>query len=304
MMAWTYIIFIDILGYQEVANEISSQTNLDSSYVMQSFLRDPLTRAIVKFGNAVSLRYFADNFLVFTNNLETVFGIIYEVSRLAIPFNTPKLVPFEVAVGVTDLNTNFDPIDQDETVRFLKLDLLDYYKKYYKQEKGYSIKDTFVVITTDFFQVLSQDRRYLCKKVIHTNGNGQRIEFYSAELKMMQDVSGRSINDIAKIEKFLRKIRDDGPWTNFEVKTLIFRDVTIGKWITQFISVKLLDDSTTENSVLTNSLIVIHKVYDINELSAFLNSLIINGAFQISGFPTASLEEINEMMEYYFCGYV
>jgi hypothetical protein len=87
------------------------------------------------------------------------------------------------------------------------------------------------VITTDF-QVLSQDRRYLCKKVIHTNGNGQRIEFYSAELKMMQDVSGRSINDIAKIEKFLRKIRNDGPWTNFEVKTLIFRDVTIGKWIT------------------------------------------------------------------------
>lgn len=121
-MARTYIIFIDILGYQEVANEISSQTNLDSSYVRQSFLRDPLTRAIVKFGNAVSLRYFSDDFLVFTNNLETVFGIIYEVSRLAIPFNTPKLVPFEVAVGVTDLNTNFDPIDQDETVRFLKLD--------------------------------------------------------------------------------------------------------------------------------------------------------------------------------------
>jgi hypothetical protein len=304
MMARTYIIFIDILGYQEVANEISSQTNLDSSYVRQSFLRDPLTLAIVKFGNAVSLRYFTDNFLVFTNNLETVFGIIYEVSRLAIPFNTPKLVPFEVAVGVADLNTNFDPIDQDETVRFLKLDLLDCYKKYYKQEKGYSIKDTFVVITTDFFQVLSQDRRYLCKKVIYTNGNGQRIEFYSAELKMMQDVSGRSFNDIAKIEKFLKKIRDDGPWTNFEVKTLIFRDVTIGKWIAQFIYVKLLDDSTTENSVLTNSLIVIHKVYDISELSAFLNSLIINGAFQISGFPTASLEEINEMMEYYFCGYV
>jgi hypothetical protein len=53
-----------------------------------------------------------------------------------------------------------------------------------------------------------------------------------------------------------------------------------------FIYVILLNDSTTENSVLTNSLIVIHTVYDISELSAFLNSLIINGAFQISGFPT------------------
>ena len=93
-----------------------------STQLFKSFLRDPLTRAIVKFCNAVSLRYFTDDFLVFTNNLETVFGIIYEVSRLAIPFNTPKLVPFEVAVGVTDLNTNFDPIDQDETVRFLKWD--------------------------------------------------------------------------------------------------------------------------------------------------------------------------------------
>ena len=40
------------------------------------------------------------------------------------------------------------------------------------------------------------------------------------------------------------------------------------------------------------------------KLSAFLKSLTINGAFQISGFPTASLEEINEMMEYYFCGYI
>lgn len=280
----TYILFIDILGYQKLAEEISSKTDFETSHLRRFYFRDPLDQALYKFHNSINYRQLTDNFLVFVYDLETVFEIIGEVSKLSIPFKNPIPIPLEIGLAKAELDEDFDPIDQDETIGILKMDLPKYYKEYYRKNNDKRITSTFIVITKDFYESLSEDRRLLCKKIDYTDEKGKEIIFYVAEQKMMQDVSGKGTNDIAKVKKFLDEIRIDSLWEYFELKALIFREAETGMWITQFIYVRLLDEPVSENSLRTNTLILIHRLYRITELPFVINS-VLGREFHVNDLP-------------------
>ncbi|MGI0042740.1 MAG: hypothetical protein ACRD47_03425 [Nitrososphaeraceae archaeon] len=72
----TYMLVIDVLGYEKLAEEISSTTGLKTSHIRRSFFLEPLDLALRKFQNNINYRRLTDNFLVFVYELKIIFEII------------------------------------------------------------------------------------------------------------------------------------------------------------------------------------------------------------------------------------
>ena len=265
MRRTTFILVIDILGYEELAKDISKKTGFATSHIRYAYFLNPLNNTLSKFQSRIRYKQLTDNFLVYTYEHKTIFEIIKELSELIIPFDVPIHVPLEIGIAKAELDEDIDPLHQDETIDILKLDLLKYYKDHYRKKTNSRVVATFIVITKHFYDSLSEDRRYLCEKIDYTTDKQKNVEFYVAESRMMHDVTGSDINDIAKIMKFLDKIQIDDLWEYFELKALIFRDAETGRWVTQFIYIRLLDEPVVEHSLRIQNLILIHKLYNIAE---------------------------------------
>lgn len=223
MIRTTFILVIDILGYEELAKDISKKTDFATSHIRRAYFLNPLNEVLSKFQDRIRYKQLIDNFLVYAYEQRTIFEIIKRLSDLTIPFNVPMQVPLEIGIAKAELDEDIDPLDQDETINILKLDILKYYKDYYRKESDSRVVATFTVLTKGFYDSLSEDRRYLCERIDYATGKGNNVEFYVADPKMMQDVTGNNVNDIAKIMKFLDKIRIDDLWEYFELKALIFK---------------------------------------------------------------------------------
>ena len=303
MKKTTFILVIDILGYEELAKNILEKTGFATSHIRRAYFLNPLNDALSRFQSRIRYKQLTDNFLVYAYEHKTIFEIIKELSDLTIPYIVPMQVPLEIGIAKAELDEGIDPIDQDETIDILKVNILKYYRDHYRKESNSMVVDTFIVLTKDFYDSLSEDRQYLCKKIDYATGKGNNVEFYVAQPKMMQDVTGSDINDISKIMKFLDKIRIDNLWGYFELKVLIFRNIEAGEWLTQFIYIRFLDGPVAEHSFRTQNLILIHKSYNITQLSSVIDSMKSN-EFQVRDFPSSSLAEIDGRMEYDFCGYI
>ncbi len=67
-----------------------------------------------------------------TNSVDKVFRIIKETSTISVPIVDPIYIPVEIAVDKQSMSNDFDPINQNEIVRFLKNDILKNYREFYK----------------------------------------------------------------------------------------------------------------------------------------------------------------------------
>ena len=128
MRRTTFILVIDILGYEELAKDISRKTDFATSHIRRAYFLNPLNDALSKFQNRIRYKQLTDNFLVYAYEQRTIFEIIKKLSDLTIPFNVPIQVPLEIGIAKADLDEKIDPLDQDETIDILKLNILKYYR--------------------------------------------------------------------------------------------------------------------------------------------------------------------------------
>jgi hypothetical protein len=293
-----YSIFIDILGFESLADEISTITKLDPAYIREHFMINPLSQKIKSLLNNEDRHYsFTDDHFIVTDYIDKIFRIVKEVSTIQIPLIDPIFIPVEIAVDKKSISADFNPINQTEIIKFLKNDILKNYREYYKFKNNKSIRESFVVITEDMYNNLPTGRNQLCSEINYQNNN-----YFLANLIMMRDIDGTATNDIIQLKTFKDKISRNQVWNYFEIKTLVYKDED-EQWKSQFIYLKLLENRQPKREdIQTPHCRIVHEIYDIAQFGDILDSL-SQRHFSI-GDVTVSLEKINNKSKYSFSGIV
>lgn len=148
-----------------------------------------------KYGNS-------DDWLLVAKSFNDVFIVIKEILDHNSFYPKYMHIPLEIAIGTASfdrwaiLNGNKIIIEED-TIKFLKSYVLNYYHKWFKENNNTSIRKSFVVFTEEAFKELEPLDKTICNR-IDCQADNKLIKFYSANLA--------KIFDRAKVCDFKKKI--------------------------------------------------------------------------------------------------
>jgi len=76
-----------------------------------------------------------------------VIEIVGEITRIKIPHKAFQWIPLEIGVGTKEIKEDIpvEPISRTEVITFLKEDIINPYRDYFKQNYSKSVKETFVL---------------------------------------------------------------------------------------------------------------------------------------------------------------
>lgn len=209
-----YLIYVDILGFEDLVKEIAKDKGIESRKIRDDFINTlkENVEQLEKKGVIKGKKYGeSDDWLLATNNLDDIFKTITDILEHSTKYKGYERIPLEIAIGTAEYDKwakfygkNF--ACEDETINFLKTNIIDYYKTWYKQQyDGHSIKQTFILLTKSVYERLEPlDRkkcrkiRYSIKKKIDDKEIKKAIEFLSIDVDKVQQ-RGR-------VSEFLEKI--------------------------------------------------------------------------------------------------
>ena len=201
-----YLVYLDILGFKNVAEEIAKKTGFNEDVFRQNFISNPLQRKIdeikregIQIFKGISEIEGSDNYVLIVDHVQTAFELVGKLTRIEIPHKDYGFIPLEVGLDVQEIDVavQVEPINRKEIIKFLKNDIVNPYRDYYKGKHGYKIKETFVLFTQDFFDELEPlDKKY-CQEILYSGKN-----FFVANLEKVQQR--------CKIFEFLEKIEYPG----------------------------------------------------------------------------------------------
>jgi Mg/Co/Ni transporter MgtE len=169
-----YLFYLDILGFEALAREIAEKTGFEEDVIRQNYLSDPLTKKIgelkregIQISKGISEIEGSDNYVLIVDHIQTAFELVGKLTTIRIPHKDYKFIPLEVALGTKEIDEDIEvkPINRKEIIKFLKSDIINPYRSHYKTKHGEGIKETFVLFTPDFFDLLEPlDRKY-CEQI-------------------------------------------------------------------------------------------------------------------------------------------
>jgi hypothetical protein len=169
-----YLVYVDILGFEALAREIAEKTGFEEDVIRQNYLSDPLEKEIgeikrerIQISKGISEIEGSDNYVLIVDHIQTALALVGKLTTIRIPHKDYKFISLEVGLGTKEIDDDIGvrPINRKEIIKFLKSDIINPYRSYYKTKHGEEIKETFVLFTPDFFDVLELlDRKY-CERI-------------------------------------------------------------------------------------------------------------------------------------------
>ena len=188
-----YLIYVDILGFEELAKEGAKKTKLIKPEEIRKNFTERVQNKInsLKLANVIERgkKESPDSWLLFTDEFAKVYVAIHEILRAELSF--------EIAVGKGEFEkhpTEDNLISlRDETIDYLKSNIIGKYHKFYKNKFKKPIKETFILLTKDVFDELDSFEKKYCEEIPY---DGMR--FYN--------LSKSVIEEKIKIFDFLKKV--------------------------------------------------------------------------------------------------
>lgn len=166
-----FLVYLDILGFEDVADEIERTENIRSERVRKDFFIDPIQKEIEKLkkeGKIIGRKPIADNWILIIEGYENLFESISNILRVDIdiinyiqnPKNNYGNIQFEIAIGSYEFD-RWAELDGDEiicndnTISYLKTYLINEYRDYYKKEFSKRITESFVIATDSFIDEMN-----------------------------------------------------------------------------------------------------------------------------------------------------
>jgi hypothetical protein len=206
-----YLIYLDILGFQKLAEKVASEKGIDQRDVREKFIdviKERVERLEAK-GNIIGKKYGeSDDWLLVTDALDNVFNCIFEILDHDTGYRDYEKVPLEIGIGTGEYDkwarcngTNL--IVEDDTIKFYKTNIIGYYHNWYKKiHNNQSPKSTFIVLTESAYHELEPLDRKICQEIEYEykkNGReGQVITFFAADADKVQQ-RGRVFEFLEKI---------------------------------------------------------------------------------------------------------
>lgn len=187
----SFLIYIDLLGYEKKAKEEAKLTGRPVEDIRKSYV-DSLERRLDRLNenDIISFLYknhdegFHDDFLIFTETIQKAFFIINEAMKAGLPL--------EIAIGLKEFDDTSQIQRKNETIEYLKSNIINKFIQFCKDEYGDSPHQTFILLTTELYNKLDFDSKKICFK-----------PYLSAKFWLI-DIE-KFLNFI-KISKFLEKI--------------------------------------------------------------------------------------------------
>lgn len=193
-----FLLWIDILGFKELAKQIAGTARVSERKVREDFVR--LINGKIgeeRKGSVIGENHGeSDDWLLVVDSLDSAFKVIYEVLDHNTEYRGYEKIPLEIAIG----RGQFDKwakldgsklVNEDSAIDFLKTHITDYYRQWYKQKYSSSVTSSFVILTEEVYEEMKPFEKEFCEKVAYCNKpKGERehkISFFVAELlKVLQ----------------------------------------------------------------------------------------------------------------------
>jgi len=167
-----YIVYLDILGFERLAEIIEEEKGIESREVREKFIGviNERVKTIERRGRIRGKRYGeSDEWLLLTDSLENVFKSILEILDHHTPYKGYEKIPLEIAIGTGEYDkwSRFEElIIEKSTIKFIKTKIMGYYHDWYKQKHNdKSPKSTFIVLTESAYHELEPLGRKICQKI-------------------------------------------------------------------------------------------------------------------------------------------
>lgn len=184
-----FLIYLDILGFKNLPELIAGKFNEDA--IREKFLSEPLmekidniTKAGVEWTKGISAIGGSDNYvLLIDNDINKLFKVIGELSMIKILHKDSIFIPLEIAVDIKEIDMQVNnPINQKEVIYFLKNDIINPYRKKYKERYGNQseLKETFILFTDAALTELKEHHKKDCIRYSYfeKNKNGEVRECF------------------------------------------------------------------------------------------------------------------------------
>ena len=87
-----YIVYLDILGFEDLAREIAEKTGFEEDVIRQNYLSDPLEKRIeeikregIKISKGISEIEGSDNYVLIVDHIQTAFELVGKRTTIKIP---------------------------------------------------------------------------------------------------------------------------------------------------------------------------------------------------------------------------
>jgi hypothetical protein len=202
-----FLIYIDILGFDNLAKEISKKSGMISEKsVREQFVKvinDKLVKAEQK--QEIVYQSFSqrDDWLIAVKSIDLVLKVIHDLLDNQIDYKGYETIPLEIAVGSVeyDKGSQFDTanmIYDNATLQFLKTPLTDLYREWFKAKNSCSITNSFVIFTSAAYAAMSYFDKELFDAV--ESGKGQeKCQFFA-----VRDIS--RLKQRGQVFSFLQEI--------------------------------------------------------------------------------------------------
>ncbi|WXG46150.1 MAG: hypothetical protein WED05_05725 [Candidatus Atabeyarchaeum deiterrae] len=213
-MSEKYLIFLDIIGFQDLPREIAQATHVEEKKVRSDLIDTIEERlcAIEEKGEILGKTYLTDDWILVTDSLDLAIKVVSEVLDHKTGYKDYQSIPLEIGIGSGNYDrwakfVGKDLICEEDTVKLLKTDIIKYYHRWYEKTHGSELKSTFVIITQSIYQEMEPLDRKMCQNVPYLIDRGTKKEKETIGF-FVADVSG--ITRRGKVFEFLEKIGRKG----------------------------------------------------------------------------------------------
>jgi hypothetical protein len=217
-----YLIYLDILGFEKLAEEISSDKGINGRDVRRKFIDviNDRVQILKAKSRIVGKKYSkSDDWLLVTDSIDKVFSCIHVILNHNTGYDGYEKIPLEIAVGSGDYDewAKFDGSNlvlEKTTIEFLKTRIIDYFRGWYRERyPNQSLKSTFIVITSSVYDDLEPFDKRICEKVgsqYKKDGNKKNLTtFFLADLDKVKQ-RGKMFDFLEKIghpgNKFYKRV--------------------------------------------------------------------------------------------------
>ncbi|KAF5434228.1 hypothetical protein C5S35_14860 [Candidatus Methanophagaceae archaeon] len=106
-----YLVYVDILGFEDLAREIAKRTGFEEDVIRQNYLSDPLGKRIeetkrdgIKISKGISEIEGSDNYVLIVDHIQTAFELVGKLTTIRIPHKDYNFIPLEVGLGTKEID--------------------------------------------------------------------------------------------------------------------------------------------------------------------------------------------------------
>ncbi|PKP58147.1 MAG: hypothetical protein CVT89_03335, partial [Candidatus Altiarchaeales archaeon HGW-Altiarchaeales-2] len=169
-----FLIYVDILGFGPLAEKIGKEKDIESREVRNKFLEiinqkvDEAEKEKLIVGKSYGER---DDWILVAENKENTFSTISKILNHHTGYTDYKEIPLEIAIGIGeyDERAGLDGrklVCEPDTIDYLTTYTINKYREWYKEKYNTSIKETFIVITDNFYSELENfNKKKFCEEM-------------------------------------------------------------------------------------------------------------------------------------------